>query len=422
MKPKPEKHWSLGSSRIAVRSLAVTLILIFATLTAKPAAAQKYKVLHTFTGGADGGQPLFVKLIRDASGNLYGTTQLGGTAGHGTVFRLDSRGKETVLYSFSGGFDGASPAAGLVRDKAGNLYGTTQGGGSPCFEGEGGCGVVFELTAAGQYVLLHSFLGVIGGGDGGFPNASLLRDTGGNLYGTTTGGGISTAECQEGAGTVFKMEQADGSWTEILLYSFSCTGADGMFPYGSLIAGLAGSLYGTTTGGGTCGGAGLDRCGTVFELRPRADGWTHAVHHGFAGGADGAALWDGLVRDSLGNFYGTTQLGGAFGFGTIFRLDASFKKTVLHSFTGSDGAYPIAGLVRDKAGNLYGTAKEGGTSLVGTVFRLDSAGNLTVLHNFTGGSDGAYPFGPLLRVGAALYGTTNAGGAQNMGTVFRLSP
>lgn len=404
----------------AALTLAITLGLFL--LTAPRSYAQVYKTLHSFTGGVDGGSPLYVKLLRDAKGNLVGTTQLGGAYGFGTVFRIDPRGNETVLYSFSGGFDGAYPQAGLVADPAGNLYGTTTLGGAPCFEGQGGCGVVFELTASGEYILLHSFLGVIGGGDGGFPAASLLRDAHGNLFGTTAGGGINTASCQEGSGTAFEMAFLNGGWKEILLYTFPCTDADGMFPYSPLISSRSGTLYGTSTGGGTCGGADIGRCGTVFQLARGGANWTHTTIHDFAGGSDGAALQDGLVRDSAANLYGTTQLGGDFGFGTIFRIDPSGNKTVLHSFTGPAGAYPVGGLVRDRAGNLYGTTRQGGTSKVGTLFKFEPAGTLTVLHNFAGGTDGAYPAGTLLRAGGALFGTTTAGGPQNMGIVFKLKP
>ena len=388
-----------------------------------PSHSQTYKVLHSFSGGVDGGSPFLAALVRDSKGNLYGTTTRGGAHGYGTVFRLDVRGNETVLHSFSGGFDGAAPEAGLVRDRAGNLYGTTGLGGSPCFEGRGGCGVVFEITHSGEYVILHSFLGVIGGGDGAVPYAKLLLDAHGNLYGTTVGGGINTPQCQEGAGTIFELTpNQEGNWTEILLYSFPCTAADGMFPYGPLVEGPSGTLFGTSAGGGTCSGAGLDDCGTVFKIAPGPDEWTHTVVHGFAGGSDGASVRGGLIRDADGNLYGTTQLGGAFGFGTIFRIDASGNKTILYSFAGADGANPVSGLIRDKYGSLWGTTSRGGNSQMGTVFKLDGTGHLTVLHNFGGGNDGAYPYGPLQRSGATLFGTTTAGGVFNQGTVFRLTP
>jgi uncharacterized repeat protein (TIGR03803 family) len=411
-------RWNRGYAQTCLRSLAIAVMFAVSLLAAQSAPAQTYTVLHTFSGGADGGVPLYVKLVRDSAGNLYGTTNGGGASGLGTLFRLDAKDKETVLHNFTGGTDGKNPASGVLRDAAGNLYGTTQLGGAP-----GSYGVVFELTAAGKFSVPYAFKGFSGGGgDGGYPQASLFRDWHGNLYGTTAGGGISTPQCQRGGGTVFKLTLANGSWTESLLYTFPCTYPDGMFPYAPLIAGPSGSLYGTTAGGGTCGGGAQDACGTVFQMTPGVAGWTHTVLYGFEGGSDGASVKDGLVRDSAGYLYGTTELGGTSGFGTIFRLDASGNKTVLHSFTGSDGAYPAAGLVRDTAGSLYGTANQGGSSLVGTVFQLDIAGNLTVLHNFTGGADGAYPYGPLLRSGGILYGTTAVGGLQNEGTVFKLKP
>lgn len=193
------------------------------------------------------------------------------------------------------------------------------------------------------------------------------------------------------------------------------------FP-GPLVAGPSGTLFGTSAGGGTCSGAALDDCGTIFKIAPGPDEWTHTVVHGFAGGSDGASVRGGLIRDADGNLYGTTQLGGAFGFGTIFRIDASGNKTILYSFAGADGANPVSGLIRDKYGSLWGTTSRGGNSQMGTVFKLDGTGHLTVLHNFGGGNDGAYPYGPLQRSGATLFGTTTAGGVFNQGTVFRLTP
>jgi uncharacterized repeat protein (TIGR03803 family) len=159
----------------------------------------------------------------------------------------------------------------------------------------------------------------------------------------------------------------------------------------------------------------------VFELTPGAKGWTHSVLHDFTGAGDGAEISGGLIRDTSGNLYGTTQLGGTSGEGTIFRMDTAGNKTVLHNFSGPDGAYPYAGLTADAAGNFYGTTAYGGSGEVGTVFELNVAGNLTTLHTFTGGSDGAYPEGSLLLQNGVLYGVTTAGGSSNKGTIFQLS-
>ena len=216
----------------------------------------KLTVLYNFTGSPDGNSPNGV--IRDAAGNLYGTTQSGGNtacqiagaSGCGIVFKVDSTGHETVLYSFTGGADGANPTsfadAPLVRDMAGNLYGTTPlGGDLSCYAL--GCGVVFKVDTTGKETVLHSFSGV----DGSGPNAGLVRDRGGNFYGTTGGGG------QFNHGTIFKLD-SKGNLT--VLHNFGSSASDASGPVGGLIRDAAGNLYGTTWYGGLYGS------GTVFEL------------------------------------------------------------------------------------------------------------------------------------------------------------
>ena len=155
-------------------------------------SAQKYKVLHNFTGGADGGTPVFVQLFGDTSGNLYGTASNGGTNNQGTIYRLTPAGELTVLYNFPGGSGAGGPVSGLIQDSSGNFYGTTESGGTSCFGGPSGCGVVYKLDAENNFSVLYSFLGATNNNDGGFPQDSLLLDSKGNLYGTTFGGGIST--------------------------------------------------------------------------------------------------------------------------------------------------------------------------------------------------------------------------------------
>ncbi len=251
-------------------------------------------VLHSFAG-PDGAFPL-AALVRDKTGNLYGTTTVGGASGAGTVFKLDTAGTETVLHSFTGGADGANPYGGLVRDKAGNLYGTTTGGGPlNCF-GTDGCGVVFKLDTTGTETVLHTFIGP----DGTFPIGDLVRDKAGNLYGTTYAGGTY------GEGTVFKLETTG---TETVLYSFTGL-ADGAVPRAGLVRDKAGNLYGTTAEGGNLS------CGVVFKVDPAG---RETVLHSFTGGADGCILYGGLVRDKAG-LYGTTANGGASGVGTVFKL------------------------------------------------------------------------------------------------------
>jgi uncharacterized repeat protein (TIGR03803 family) len=243
----------------------------------------------------------------------------------------------------------------LLQDPNGNLFGTTAyGGGASACSGSFGCGVVFAINTAGKEEVLHSFSGVAG--DGAIPGAGLVRDGEGNLYGTTQYGGYY------GQGSVFML---DRTRKETVLYSFS-------------------------------------------------------------GGADGGQpLLGYLVQDAEGNVYGTTQFGGTYGQGTVFKLGRDGNETVLYSFNGgTDGAYPYASLVRDGEGNLYGTTNQGGAFGNGTVFKLDKYGNETLLHTFTGvGADGASPFADLLRDGKGnLYGTTFFGGASGHGIVFMITP
>jgi uncharacterized repeat protein (TIGR03803 family) len=325
------------------------------------------KVLHNFGNNSDGAQP-FASLIFDTSGNLYGTTVLGGTYGKGAVFELmrssNAKGDgwtEQLLHSFNG-TDGFEPYAGLIVDAAGNLYGTT------VYAGTYNYGVVYELTrtAGGGWTeqVLHNFN--YDAGDGGYPQSRLLLDVAGNLYGTTLAGGANYG------GTVFELTRSAGGWTEQILYSF----AGGSYPASGLIFDNAGNLYGTTNGGGTYNG------GTVFELTPTAGGgWTEQVLHNFGNGTDGVGPLAGLIFDAAGNLYGTTKVGGTYtcytgGCGTVFELTPTagggWTEQVLHSFgSGTDGFWPTWGsLVFDAAGNLYGTTDAGGTYSWGTVFEL----------------------------------------------------
>ena len=308
--------------------------------------------LHSFNG-KNGRQPM-AGLLSGSAGNLYGTTVEGGdmtcfSQGCGTVFKLDNSGKETVLHKFSGYPDGEMPEALLVKDPAGNLYGTTYLGGA-----SGGYGTVFQLDTAGKETILHSFAGPPdGGGDGAYPYVGVIRDAAGNLYGVTAGGG---AYC---CGVVYKV---DTTGSETLLYSFT-GGSDGGGPDSALVMDKAGNLYGTTSSGGNseCGGTG---CGVVFELSPQAGGdWTETTLYTFCSQtncADGEEPGGGLVRDSAGNLYGTTYFGGTYDDGVIFKVNTAGNERVLHTFTGgADGADPAAGLIMDNAGKLYGTTELG---------------------------------------------------------------
>jgi uncharacterized repeat protein (TIGR03803 family) len=250
-------------------------------------------VLYSFTGGADGGNPQ-AGLIFDSAGNLYGTTYSGGTSGQGVVFKLDTTGHETVLYSFMGGADGGSPAAGVIRDSAGNLYGTTVYGGAS------NCGVVFKVDTTRHEIVLHRFTG---GADGCNPYAGVIRDSAGNLVGTTRGGGPGLF----GPGVVYLV---DTTGDETVLYSFT-GGDDGGDPYGGVIRDSAGNLYGTTFSGGPSGQ------GAVFKLDTTGE---ETVLYSFTGGSDGGNPIGGVIRDSAGDLYGTTTAGGKRGGGVLFKL------------------------------------------------------------------------------------------------------
>lgn len=247
-------------------------------------------------------------------------------------------------------------------------------------------------SKSGHFGVDYAFNGT----NGAAPTATLIEDPAGNLYGTTSSGGA-------GFGVVFKLDTAN---RETVLHKFTGN-PDGATPYGHLVLDGSGNLYGTTFSGGTAG------LGTVFKIDRSGK---ETVVHSFTGNPDGANPCAGLVRDNSGNLYGTTENGGAFGFGTIFKIDASGNETVLRSFAGSpsDGADPTADLILDGDGNLYGTTFTGGSGGFGTVFELDTTNTETILWNFTGGADGGNPFGGLTRdANRVLYGTTeNGGGTQ----------
>ncbi len=306
----------------------------------------------------------------------------------------------TVLYTFTGGTDGGGPEAGLIRDAGGNLYGTTTFGGDPTTDD----GVVYSVDEAGKQTVLHAFSG---GMDGASPFADLIPDAKRNLYGTTGYGGAGRA------GTVFRIN-AGGKHT--VLHSFTGKRGDGALPFSGLIRDEAGNLYGTTEFGGRLNNGRY--FGTVFKLSCKAG--TMTVLYSFKGQADGGYPAGDLVRGAEGSLYGTTSGGYGTNNGTVFKVDAKGKETVLYRFTGgTDGSNPYAGLVRDRKGNLYGTTQYGGDLACyapygcGTVFKVDKKGKFTVLHRFAGSaSDGQLPIGGLiLDEKGNLYGTTYIGGA-----------
>ncbi|HWY21909.1 MAG TPA: choice-of-anchor tandem repeat GloVer-containing protein [Candidatus Acidoferrum sp.] len=339
-------------------------------LTPKPGGGWTENVIHSFGATGDGTFPS-AGLVVDASGNLYGTTPTGGAYNSGTVFELKpttSGWTELILHDFNNnGSDGYNPSAGLIFDNSGNLYGTTRFGG-PYTCGVNSCGTVFELTPQpdGRWTekILHNFGQTTT--DGYQPLAGLIFDAAGNLYGTTYFGGTFLE------GTVFELtRRPNGTWLERIPHHFNANGHDGFNPAAGLILDGAGNLYGTTYQGGT-------NLGTVFELTPKTTvGWTETILHTFGNkaGTDGFNPVSGLVLDSAGNLYGTTPVGGANNVGIVFKLTpaaGSWTETVLHTFSanGTDGYNSYAGLVSDSSGNLYGTTNIGGTVSDGTVFEI----------------------------------------------------
>ena len=423
------------------------LVILFATLVSLAAlpgalAASKEQRLRNFNNnhGYWGAFPLSA-LVFDSAGNLYGTTQTGGAnpslckgGGCGTVFELipGTNGKwtEKLLHSFHGQ-DGIDPAANLIFDAAGNLYGTTfLGGDLKCKDGNGnGCGTVFKLTpgANGEWSekVLHSF----NGKDGFATYAGVIFDSTGNLYGTTLSGGAY------GYGTVFELRpDGNGQWTESLLYSFS-TGNGGFNPYAGVIFDTQGNLYGTAINGGAY------NHGTVFELSPANGQWSETVLHSFEyNSSDGFYPYGGLVFDATGNLYGTGFDGGTYGYGVIFEMtpakNGQWTEKLLYSFGSrrNDGWLPMGNLIFDPSGNLYGSTIAGGIQSsicdsygCGTVFELSPGGNGTwtekTVHRFGEGKDGYNPqVGPILDSTGTLYGTTPLGGAYGYGTAFKITP
>ena len=357
--------------------------------------AQTLTVLYNFGGAADGGDP-YASLIRDSAGNLYSTGGYGGTFFAGVVYKVDPEGKETVLYNFTGGADGAYPESPVVLDQAGNLYGTTTQGGSA------NAGVVFKLDPGGNETVLHNFTG---GADGIIPAGGLTLDSVGNLYGTTGQGGIFND------GVVYKIDKAG---TETILHTFTGAVDDGKYPtYTTVRIGPDGNLYGVTQEGGSA-----DQ-GILYRLSK--SGLT--ILHNFMGGTtDGCNVVGVPFLDKNGNFYGVTSSCGTGQYGTVWKVSKTGVETVLHNFAGgaSDGQYPLSGVVLDANGNLYGSTETGGVSDLGTAYRLTQQGGFTLLRSFSG-PDGKYVYSSFLLSNGALFGTALNGGTLGYGTVWKIT-
>jgi hypothetical protein len=429
---------------------ALLLTLLLAVVTC---AGATEKTIYSFAGGTGDGAYPNTNLVMDKTGNLYGTTDSGGIgdscspfgASCGVVYELQRSGAtftESVIYSFTGGTDGGLPYGNLIIDAKGNLYGTTYLGGNQFGCPGGPCGVVFELSKVNgtwQETILHDFGA---SGDGWYPNAGVVMDSKGNLYGTTNVGGISGA-CNAdgfagyGCGVVYELSPAgNATWSETILYEFT-GGADGGFPNAPVTLDKSGNLYGVTSTWGDGSGC-TDGCGTIFKLSPSQGNWTESTIYTFTGYADGGNPVTGLILDSAGNLYGTAQGGSAY-YGSVFQLkpaNSQWALNTLYTFSGgADGGSPVGSLV-GKGTTLYGTTTGGGTGQgcglfggepCGVIYSLapgKSAWKETVLYSFTGGDDGGEPqtsviFAPNGKIygGAALIG-----GTHGLGTVYEITP
>jgi uncharacterized repeat protein (TIGR03803 family) len=412
-----------GLRSLALRQRTVTTVIVlvgsFAALMIVPQAtqAQTFTVLHRFLGAPTDGAFPDAGLIRDSAGNTYGTTDVGGSGPcntscrTGIVYKLDPTGKETVLHNFTGGSDGGNPQSRLLRDAAGNLYGTTTRGGA----GTCDCGTLFKLDITHKLIVLHTFHGKT---DGAVPFGSLVSING-NIFGTTASGG-NTGCGGFGCGVIYKVSPTGA---ETILYRFT-GGADGALPTG-LIHDPIGDLYGTTAFGGIAQyTAGM---GTLFK---RDTTGHFSVLHRFTGGADGASPQGSLTRDVNGFIYGVTTQGGIGHDGVLFVLRSPTDLHVVHSFFPAGGDFPEGGVL-DLAATFYGTTTRGeGTSCTdgcGVVYRVSNTGQYSVLYRFGGARDGSFPVGELIGDGRGnLYGVTQLHGIQTVGTccgvVFKITP
>jgi uncharacterized repeat protein (TIGR03803 family) len=389
----------LPLARQFVLSFAFTLFTLIYGLQ-----AQTFKVVHNFTGGVDGANPLNGLMI-SSTGTMYGTASAGGANNNGTVFAVSPAGALKVLYAFKGGSDGSTPQSFLIEDSGGRLYGTTSAGGAY------GGGTVFRI-AGSKETILYNFGSA---SDGSAPLGGLIFDSAGNLYGTTSAGGAS------GNGTVFMLSPKGSSWTETILYNFG-TGTDGAIPYAAVALDSAGDVLGTTSAGGTYS------YGTVFELS-KANSWAETIVYNFEDQDDGAVPYAGLIADGLGNFYGAATEGGSQGGGTIFELTpsgASWNFSAIQSVPGWGISGSFRDVMLDSNGTIYATTHCDGSYDAGTVYQLVPGGggtwDYTLLYTFTGGTDGLYSYSNLVINHGKLFGTTKLGGSYGNGVVFVVVP
>jgi uncharacterized repeat protein (TIGR03803 family) len=412
-------------SRLKTWIVFATFSTALMSFAVQPAQAQTYSVIHSFAGAPNDGALPNGELIQDAEGNIYGTTDEGGTNSSGTVFKLDPTGVVTLLHSFNS-YDGEDPHGGLLRDTEGNLYGTTgTGGGS----GGLGLGTVFKLDTSNTLKTLYSFIGNTHGTADGSGLISRLVTINGDFYGVSVSGGEDG--CSPGCGTIFKVTTGG---RETILYRFT-GGADGAYPQG-LIRDSVGNLYGVTEFSFFPNGF-----GTVWKFDTAG---VFSVLYSFTGGTDGGVPQGRLVRDdATGTLRGVTAYGGdpTCNCGIVFSVDASGNEKVIHKFFGGGGgSYPFVGLL-DVGGTFYGMTGNGGDLTCdpplgcGVLYQIAKTGQYTVLHRFAGsaGGDGAYtPFGGLMLGGdGSIYGANWWGGTgtgctgdplPGCGVIFKYTP
>ncbi|MGC2111636.1 MAG: choice-of-anchor tandem repeat GloVer-containing protein [Candidatus Korobacteraceae bacterium] len=412
---------------MAIVAVAIGIVM---SVGAVEAQVQTFTVIHTFTGGVDGAHP-DAGLTMDRSGNLYGTTEIGGAHTWGTVFKLKRAGSSWLLnplYSFAGApGDGADPEARVVFGPDGSLYGTTSDGGTEY------AGTVFKLNPPARAcnsaicpwteTTLHSFLDP-DETDGFYPSGDLIVDQQSNVYGTTSSGGAGAPyECDGlGCGVVYEVSRAQGSWSESILYAFT-GGADGGTPDGGVVFNPSGNLVGTGAFGN----------GNFFQLTPSPTGWQFNVLYTLQSRQDGQYPNQAILFDPSGNMLTTAaEGGGGNNGGTVVELQPSgggWNFNLLYTFAPANGTFVSGTLAMDAAGNLYGTAVDGGLHGVGAVFKLTPGENgwtYRTLHDFTGGSDGSRPNGGVvIDANGNLYGTAEGGGSGcngGCGVVWEITP
>lgn len=418
----------MSTQRILSATVATACLAIGLSIPTR-SAAQTETVLHAFSG-KDGVSPSLTVTF-DSAGNIYGITAEGGSSNNGTVFELTLKNgvwSEKTLISFNGGNGGSQPVGGLILDSSGNLYGTTKEGGT------NGAGIVFELSKSGSGAWTEKILHNFGAGkDGKFPRATLVFDSAGNLYGTTEGGGAYGDGTVSKGGTAFKLAPGSKGWTETVIHSFG-NGTDAANPRCNLVLDANGNVYGTAMNAGANGyGAAYEISPQAHGGWKEKLIYSFNPANNFS---DGGRPEAGLIFDKSGNLYGTTVFGGERGGGIVYELSpasgGAWSETVISSFEQPffQPSNLYSGVVFDSAGNLYGATLRGagtGTVFDGTVYKLTPSGSgtwiNTTLYAF-GANHGAVPGAGSLVLDSSgnVYGATQAGGANKDGVVFKITP